>query len=112
MTDEVLAGLRDAELLHTLPRATAKGGKRATKADEVVSLYLGSSKVTDAGLKELDGLKNLTVLSLGETKVTDVGLKELAAHKELTSLNLFRTKVTDVGVTDLQKALPKCKIEW
>jgi internalin A len=40
--------------------------------------------VTDAGLKELVSLKNLTQLDLWSTKVTDAGLKELAPVKNLT----------------------------
>ncbi len=67
--------------------------------------------MTDAGLKELAPLKNLTTLNLGGTKVTDDGLKELAALKNLSELYLLGTKVTDDGVKELQKALPKCKID-
>ena len=40
--------------------------------------------MTDAGLKELAPLKNLTALDLGDTQVTDAGLKELAPLKNLT----------------------------
>jgi Leucine-rich repeat (LRR) protein len=42
--------------------------------------------------------------------VTDADLKELAHLKNLTTLNLSFTKVTDAGVRELQKALPKCSI--
>ena len=49
-------------------------------------------------------------VNLGHTKVTDAGLKELKDLKQLTSLNLAETKVTADGVADLQKALPGCKI--
>jgi hypothetical protein len=66
--------------------------------------------VTDAGLKELAPLKQLTTLSLFGTKVTDAGLKGLAPLKSLTELDLFDTQVTDSGVKELQKALPKCNI--
>jgi hypothetical protein len=45
------------------------------------------------------------------TAVTDVGLKELAGLKSLTILDLGGTKVTDVGVAMLKKALPRCKIQ-
>ena len=48
---------------------------------------------------------------LAYTMVTDVGLKELVALKNLTYLALRGTKVTDTGKDELQKALPKCKIE-
>ena len=44
--------------------------------------------MTDAGLKELAALKNLTTLNLSETRVTGAGLKELAALKNLTTLYL------------------------
>ena len=48
-------------------------------------LELGFTKVTDAGLKELAGLKSLQSLNLGHTKVTDAGLKALAGLKDLQS---------------------------
>ena len=44
--------------------------------------------MTDAGLKELAALKNLTTLYLSGSDVTDAGLKELAALKNLTTLDL------------------------
>jgi internalin A len=44
--------------------------------------------MTDDGLKELAGLKNLTMLNLHGTKVTDAGLMELAGLKNLTVLEL------------------------
>ena len=44
--------------------------------------------MTDAGLKELAGLKSLQSLRLGRTQVTDAGLKELARLKNLQSLTL------------------------
>ena len=42
--------------------------------------------------------------------MTDAGLKELKDLKQLTSLYLGGTKVTADGVADLQKALPGCQI--
>jgi internalin A len=42
--------------------------------------------------------------------VTDAGLKDLKELKNLTTLYLINTKVTDAGVAELQKTLPKCKI--
>ena len=73
-------------------------------------LNLSGTQVTDAGLKELDGLKNLHTLHLGGTKVTDRGLKELVGLKNLHTLDLSFTAVTDAGLAELQKALPACKI--
>src|ERR1700722_1045925 len=44
----------------------------------IISVDFTKTKVTDAGLTELAGLKNLQELNLHGTKVTDAGLKELA----------------------------------
>jgi hypothetical protein len=65
------------------------------------ALDLSSSKVTDAGLTELAGLKSLKRLNLGDTKVTDAGLKELAGLKGLRELDLYDTAVTGTGLKDL-----------
>ena len=73
-------------------------------------LSLRYTELTDAGLKELAGLKSLQTLDLYHTQVTDVGLKELAGLKSLQALDLGETKVTDGGVHELQQALPGCRI--
>ena len=41
----------------------------------------------------------------------DTGLTELASLKELRELRLAGAKVTPGGVSELQKALPECKIK-
>ena len=43
--------------------------------EKVIELDLGSSKITDAGLKELAKLQKLRKLNLTYTKITDAGLK-------------------------------------
>jgi hypothetical protein len=118
-------------------------GRKVTDADlkyvaalpqiEVLKLD-AATKITDAGLEELTGLKHLKDLGLGSTQVTDAGLQHVIVHKGLENLNLNFTKVTDAGAKDLaaltklkmlglsftsvtpegvkklQGALPKCKI--
>src|SRR5260370_5763137 len=64
-------------------------------------LILTGSKVTDAGLKELAGLKSLQSLAIGGTHVTDAGLKELAGLESLQTLDLGDTPVTDAGLKEL-----------
>ncbi len=64
-------------------------------------LDLSETEVTDAGLKELAGLKSLQTLNLSYTLVTDAGLKELAGLKSLQALNLGNTQVTDAGLKEL-----------
>jgi hypothetical protein len=88
--------------------------KELATLQNLETLYLSGTKVTDAGIKELVALKNLTGLYLWETKVTDTGLKDLAALKKLTFLSIFNTKVTGAGVKEFQKALPSARFstDW
>ena len=60
-------------------RAMSKPTGELTEADSelVMLLYLDLSKPTDAGLKEVAKLKNLTNLHLNGTKVTKAGVAEL-----------------------------------
>ena len=102
--------------------------------DQVCSVYLGNTQVTDAGLAHLKGLTALQGLDLENTQVTDAGLAHLKGltrlrflmlnnthvkdaglphFRKLTALQglwLNGTQVTDAGVTKLRKALPKCAI--
>ncbi len=64
-------------------------------------LCLNSTKMTDAGLKELDGLRSLQALYLAGTRVTDAGLKEVAGLESLRTLDVRGTQVTDAGLKEL-----------
>jgi hypothetical protein len=55
-------------------------------------------------------LEKVTFLYLGNTKINDAGLKELAKLQQLKSLFLVSTQITEAGVAELKKALPKCDI--
>jgi hypothetical protein len=103
VTNATLKLLREAELLHTIPQAREPGYPRGpVDAASVVLLNLLSTKMTDAGLKELKDLTHLQELVLGNTKVTDDGLKEL---KELNCLKKLSfnscPRVTDAGLKEL-----------
>ena len=89
-------------------KITDAGLKEVVKLKHLYYLNLGGTKITDAGLKELAKLKNLTDLNLRYTRITKAGLKELAKCKQLEKLHLGHTQITDT--TELQKALPNCKI--
>ena len=89
-------------------RALAAALARLPSPPAAFGLHL--PQVTDAGLKELAGLKSLQSLDLWGTQVTDAGLKELAGLQSLQTLYLAGTQVTDAGVAELQKALPGCQI--
>ncbi len=91
-----------------------------------LEIAIGSRAITDAGLKELRDLKNLTVLSFFGMKgavdglkhiknwiksnatfvgttVTDAGIKELKNLRSLTTLRLDNTQVTDAGLKELKE---------
>ena len=71
-------------------------------------LNLAGTAVTDAGLAQVAGLKNLQRLHLEKTAVTDAGLAHLKNLTELRYLNLYGTKVTDKGLESL-KGLKKLR---
>src|SRR5437899_2450557 len=82
----------------TAVKAVENLGGKVTRDDKrpgkpVIGVNLNSTGVTDAGLKELKDLKQLTSLDLTGTGVTGAGLKELADLKQFTSLSLAGTKV-------------------
>ena len=78
------------------------GLKELEGLKNLTELFLGGTKITDAGLKELSGFKNLTHLGLGGTRITDAGLKELGVLKNLKWLSLGGTKITDAGLKELR----------
>jgi hypothetical protein len=94
------------------------------------------SHVTDAGMRQLESLKNLRRLDLRGASITDRGLHYLSGLGELRELSLSRTSVSDAGLGYLEKLtnlewlalsdtavtidgakalkrhLPKCKMSW
>ena len=77
-------------------------GLAALGSLELVSLHLGGTDVTDAGLSHLAGLTSLKRLHLENTGITDAGLVHLAKLEELLYLNLYQTEVSDAGLSHLQ----------
>lgn len=70
----------------------------------------GAPGITDAGLRELSGLKNLESLSLEETLVTVTGLNQLKGLKNLKSLRLRGGDIFGAGIMELRKTLPNVRI--
>jgi len=113
-TDEAFKVLNAVGKLHLLANLRAAGGKRPAKLTDVESIDLHSLfKVNDEALKQLSACSNVKIMDLGGTGITDAGLKELAHFPSLTLLKLVSKPehVTESGVSELQKALPKLKIE-
>lgn len=69
---------------------------------QLIWLKLGSKKVTDADLKTIGQLKDLTRLQLDNTLITDNGLRSLQSLNELQYLNLTGTKITANGILGLK----------
>jgi|GEM_PF-1435586 hypothetical protein len=73
----------------------------------------GCNQLQDSGLQHLDYLPRIREIWLwGCSNITDRGLAHIAKLSSLQSLDIRQTKVTAAGVARLQKALPRCKIEW
>ena len=69
----------------------AELAKFAPLAERMVEMNLARSKVTDAGLAVLGGMKNLKRLHLQNTAVTDAGVDAMVSVAGLEYLNLFGT---------------------
>lgn len=87
--DEHIVALEEIGLLHTLPYALAKDGNRPSGPDDVVTLDLHGTGLSDAGLKSLKVFKNLQVLNIAGTQVYDV--MPLVTLKKLESLDVRGT---------------------
>lgn len=70
-------------------------------ADAITEINLGSVKITDKGVANLEKFVNLKSLKLSETSITDAALKSLVKLPALEVLNLYGTKVTDGGLAAL-----------
>src|SRR5262249_3208931 len=82
------------------PLVTTEGLKELTCFTNLEILNLDQSGLTDAALKELGAFKSLRKLMLNN-KMTDAGLKDLAGLKFLEILDLQNTKVTPAGLKAL-----------
>jgi hypothetical protein len=78
----------------------------------LIDLSLGCPSLTDLLAKNLAELTQVKRLSLAGSGLSDAGIKHLASLTNLEWLGLRRTKASAAGVAELQKALPKCQIEW
>ena len=97
----MLAALTNLSTLNLSSHASDRQGNKGTgPAEESHQTRLERHEGNGCGRERTDVyLKNLTDLRSDNTQVTDAGLKELAALKNLSTLDLWSgTKVTDAGV--------------
>jgi RNA polymerase sigma factor (sigma-70 family) len=82
----------DADLIHLKPLTGV-----------TLVWFVGSTKVTDAGLEHFKGMKGLETAYLDDTGVGDAGLAHLKGMAKLTNLYLSGTKVGDPGLKQLKE---------
>lgn len=67
-------------------------------AENVATLNLGRTRITDEALSTVAHMPRLVKLDLRQTNIGDEALKHLAELKELRSLNLFSVNITDQSI--------------
>jgi uncharacterized membrane protein len=75
-------------------------------------LFLNDTDLSGEGLVNLKSLTNLRYLNLSNTLVTSKSIVPLASLVNLESLYIYNTQIREEGVEELQKLLPNAKIEW
>lgn len=87
------------------------GMSHLSSLTNLTELNLANTNVGDAGLSHLSGLTRLTKLILRQTTVSDGGMSHLSGLSNLRVLYVMETQVSERGVAQVQAALPNCKIE-
>jgi hypothetical protein len=88
--------------LNSEPAGDANLAPLAEVAEQVYSLDLAGSNVSEGGMAVLAKLKNLSRLQLENSKLTDAGLAHVGSIERLEYLNIYGTAVTDAGMAHLE----------
>lgn len=67
------------------------------------TLNLSNADVTDAEMKFICELEQLTELDLSQNQITDEGLREISRLKQLRTLNLSYNKITKNGAAEIAR---------
>jgi serine/threonine protein kinase/WD40 repeat protein/phage FluMu protein Com len=84
------------------PRITDAGLKNLVGLKNLNWLNLCRTTLTDAGMIHLKGLTSIENIGLWETGITDGGLESLVGFKKLKGLGMSNTKITDAGMVHLK----------
>jgi hypothetical protein len=109
-TDAVLVDLKRLTSLKWLSIKSGRQGGSITDAGlrhlqgltNLTALGFPHEKITDAGLVHLKGLTKLERFSLSRSQITGTGLEHLKGLSRLMELNLSRTQVSDAGLEHLK----------
>jgi len=85
---------------------TDAGLARLRELDDLETLLIGGTKVTDEGLKNIESFSKLKKLSVFRTEVSDASLKSLGKLASLEVLLIGESRVTEEGA---KKVLPKVR---
>jgi hypothetical protein len=116
VTDSMLADVGSCKRLTILTlvdsRITDDGLRQIAGLRSLRSLVLRRARVSGAGLRQLTVLPGLSSLDLADTPIGDDDVGALTQMPALVSLDLRGTRVTLAGVQQIQRALPRCQIDW
>jgi hypothetical protein len=104
-----------AEIVANILEIYAMGGEcKFDKTAEypLVAVRLHSLHATDGLMSVFRGFPGLKNLDISECQVTDEGLQQFFGMKQLEVINLKYTRVTEKGIRDLRQSLPKLRIIW
>lgn len=116
----VPVSMEQLQALSALPHLRALSINEASVSKEMIdvisqlselrSLSLQQSGISDADIDQLAKLTKLETLFLDNSKVTNAGLASLKALKNLKMLSIRGLAVSPQAVSEMQAALPGCRI--
>jgi hypothetical protein len=113
--DDKVALLSDLRSVNWLSCENAPIGDKSlvyiARQTELERLFLGSTRITGAGLAQLAPLDQLKYLSLKQLPIDDAALARLPEFPQLTNLGLDYTRITDAGLVQL-KRYPQLQTLW
>ncbi len=107
--DSLLNAIRDQDSLKAALESLIADVTFGTEGN-LIRLGLDSLPITDDALSVIAKKTHLRALYLCDTKISDAGLTQLERLKELKFLMLTGSLVSSAGADALQMALPNCVI--
>jgi Leucine-rich repeat (LRR) protein len=80
------------------PTLPGSSERKPAAPEDVTSIALDDSKVTDKGFETLLSCVNIRFLYIGRTGIGDESLKKMGGFKKLSYLSLDKTRVTAAGL--------------
>lgn len=105
---ELKEQLVSLKLDHT--KITDADMKIIAQLSKLVRLSMIGTSITGAGLGSITDLSNLEYINITDTRVDDGGLQQLASMPSLKTVFCWNILISDNGIKELQKTLPSAKI--